>query len=55
MTREEILKKIEATKAEMATAGPVHRRDLYRALQRLTRKLRQLDMRAMSELCGRNA
>ena len=41
--RDVLLRKIQETKAAIETAGPVHRRDLTRHIQRLIRQLRQYD------------
>lgn len=48
MTREGIMEKIEATREEIKTAGPIHRKDLYRHLKRLTKELREYDLQAAS-------
>ena len=38
-----LLKKIQETQAAIQTAGPVHRRDLVRHIQKLNRALRLYD------------
>lgn len=35
MNKDELIRKIEAAKAEMKTAGPIHRRDLKRYIHRM--------------------
>lgn len=41
--REEHVNKIRAAQAELAKAGPIHRRDLRRHLRRLQSELRAYD------------
>jgi hypothetical protein len=43
MSREEHVEKIRAAKAEMKTAGPIHRKDLSRYIRRLEKELRIYD------------
>ena len=43
MSREEHIRKIEAAKAEMKTAGPIHKKDLERYIRRLEKELRIYD------------
>lgn len=43
MTREQMMDKIEQTRREIKTAGPVQRRDLRKHLKRMTAQLRQYD------------
>lgn len=40
---EDTLARLRRAKEEMQTAGPVHRRDLYRHIRRLERALRAQD------------
>lgn len=42
LTRSEIIDKIRSAKAELHTAGPIHRRDLQKRIKRLQVKLIQL-------------
>ena len=44
MTREQMLEKIERTKAEIKTAGPIHRRDLLKHLKRMQGQIAQYDL-----------
>ncbi len=46
LTRKDYLQKIEKAKAELQTAGPIHRRDLTRYIQRLEKELRIYDRTA---------
>ena len=41
--RDILLQKIQETQTVLRVAGPVHRRDLHRHLERLIRKLRLYD------------
>ena len=43
MTRDQLIERINATKTEMKTAGPIHYRDLRKHLKRMTVQLRQYD------------
>lgn len=43
LTRSEIIDKIRSAKAELHTAGPIHRRDLQKHIKRLKGKLIQYD------------
>lgn len=46
LTRKDYLTKIEKAKAELQTAGPIHRRDLIRYIYRLEKELRIYDRTA---------
>jgi hypothetical protein len=43
MSREEHVEKIRKAKAEMKTAGVIHRKDLSRYILRLEKELREYD------------
>ena len=43
MTREQMMDKIEQTRKEIKTAGPVHRRDLRKHLKRMLAQVAQYD------------
>ena len=43
MNREQLIEKIEMTKAAIQFAGPVHRRDLRKHLKRMMTELKQYD------------
>ena len=43
MTREQMMDKIEQTRREIKTAGPVHRRDLRKHLKRMLAQVAQYD------------
>lgn len=43
MNREQLMDKIDQTKREIKSAGPVHRRDLRKHLKRMLAQLAQYD------------
>jgi hypothetical protein len=43
MSREEHVEKIMKAKAEMKTAGAIHRKDLSRYIRRMEKELREYD------------
>ena len=43
MTRDELIERIEMTRKEIQIAGPVHRRDLRKHLNRMLAQLAQYD------------
>ena len=43
MTRDQLMDKIEQTKREIKSAGPVHRRDLRKHLKRMLAQVAQYD------------
>lgn len=43
MSREEHIEKIRKAKAEMKTAGVIHRKDLSRYIRRMEKELREYD------------
>ena len=43
MGKDELIRKITAAKAEMKTAGPIHRRDLQRYIHRLEIALKRCE------------
>ena len=43
MTRQQLMDKIEQTRREIKTAGPVHRRDLRKHLKRMLAQVAQYD------------
>ena len=43
MNRDQLMERIEATKSEMKSAGPVHYRDLRKHLKRMTAQLSHFD------------
>ena len=43
MNRDQLVERIEATKREMKSAGPVHYRDLRKHLKRMTAQLSHFD------------
>ena len=43
MSRDEHIAKIRAAKAELKTAGPIHRKDLIRYIRRMEKELRIYD------------
>lgn len=45
-TRDEYIQKIDKAKAELQTAGPIHKRDLTRYIHRLEKELRIYDRTA---------
>lgn len=43
MTRDEHVSRLRQAKAELKTAGPIHRKDLQRYIKRLEKELRIYD------------
>ena len=43
MNREQLIEKIEMTKAAIPFAGPIHRRDLRKHMKRMMAQLKQYD------------
>ena len=43
MNRQQLEETIKAAKAQLATAGTIHRRDLYKHIKRMERELRDYD------------
>ena len=41
--REEQIRKIHAMEIEAEKSGPIHRRDLYRAIKRMRKELKKYD------------
>lgn len=51
--RDVTFRKLAKAKADMQTAGPIHRRDLFRHIQRLERQLRRTERTADSSASRR--
>ena len=43
MTRNDLVEKIQKARAEVKTAGAIHRRDLHKHIKRMERELRDYD------------